>query len=97
MPKRNAFAVKLLGDLEDTLVHGSLVRRVEMLRNITDLFMTGGVDYDDDDQLQLFDDVYACLPQRRHWQSASRRIRPHRRASSTRLPSMTPSRWRSPC
>ena len=63
MPKKNAFAVKLLGDLEDTLVHGSLARRVEMLRSITDLFMAGGVDYDDDNQLQLFDDVYACLVQ----------------------------------
>ena len=63
MPKRNDFALKLLGDLEDTLVHGSLVRRVEMLRNITDLFMAGGVDYADNDQLQLFDDVFACLVQ----------------------------------
>jgi uncharacterized protein (DUF2336 family) len=63
MSKKNAFAAQLLGDLEDTLVHGSLARRVEMLRSITDLFMTGGVDYDDDDQLQLFDDVYACLVQ----------------------------------
>jgi uncharacterized protein (DUF2336 family) len=63
MSKRNAFASKLLGDLEDALVHGSLPRRVELLRSITDLFMAGGVDYADDDQLQLFDDVFACLVQ----------------------------------
>jgi uncharacterized protein (DUF2336 family) len=62
MSKKNAFAAKLLGDLEDTLVHGSLARRVEMLRNITDLFMAGGADHADD-QLQLFDDVFACLVQ----------------------------------
>jgi uncharacterized protein (DUF2336 family) len=63
MAQRNGFALKLLGDLEDTLAHGSLARRVEMLRSITDLFMAGGVDYTDDDQLELFDDVFACLVQ----------------------------------
>lgn len=63
MPKRNTFALKLLGDLQDTLTHGTLARRVEMLRSITDLFMAGSVDYTDNDQLALFDDVYACLVQ----------------------------------
>jgi uncharacterized protein (DUF2336 family) len=58
----NTFAVKLLDELEDTLVHGTLARRVELLRSITDLFFAGGVDYSDD-QLELFDDVFACLVQ----------------------------------
>ena len=58
----NVFAVKLLDELEDTLVHGTLARRVELLRSITDLFFAGGVDYSDD-QLDVFDDVFACLVQ----------------------------------
>ena len=48
MPKRNAFALKLLGELEETLAHGTVARRVQMLRSITDLFVAGGVDYADD-------------------------------------------------
>lgn len=80
MPKRNAFAVKLLGELEDTLVHGTLARRVELLRSITDLFMVGGVDYTDDDQLALFDDVFACLVQNIEISAKAvlaRRLAPH--------------------
>jgi uncharacterized protein (DUF2336 family) len=63
MPNRSkAFAANLLVDLEDTLAHGTLARRVELLRSITDLFFAGGVDYSDE-QLELFDDVFACLVQ----------------------------------
>ena len=63
MPQRsNAIAVELLDELEVTLVHGTVARRVELLRNITDLFFAGGVDYADD-QLDLFDDVFSCLVQ----------------------------------
>jgi uncharacterized protein (DUF2336 family) len=83
MPKRNTFAAKILGDLQDSLVHGSLARRVEMLRSITDLFMTGGVDYDDDRQLELFDDVYACLVQNIEVSAKAilaKRLAPHRAA-----------------
>jgi uncharacterized protein (DUF2336 family) len=60
--RSNVFTIKLLDDLEDTLAHGTLARRVELLRSITDLFMAGGVDYSDD-QLEVFDDVFACLVQ----------------------------------
>jgi uncharacterized protein (DUF2336 family) len=80
MPKPNAFAANLLGDLEDTLVNGSLARRVEMLRSITDLFMAGSVDYSDDDQLKLFDDVFACLVQNIEVSARAvlaRRLAPH--------------------
>jgi uncharacterized protein (DUF2336 family) len=83
MAQRNGFALKLLGDLEDTLAHGSLARRVEMLRSITDLFMAGGVDYADDDQLQLFDDVFACLVQNIEVSARAelaRRLAPHHAA-----------------
>lgn len=64
MPDRsNVQAVDMLDELEDTLAHGSLARRVELLRRITDLFFAGGIDYSDD-QLDLFDDVFACLVQK---------------------------------
>lgn len=60
--RSNAFASKLLDELEDTLTHGTVARRVQMLRSITDLFFAGGVDYADD-QLEVFDDVFSCLVQ----------------------------------
>lgn len=60
MSKQSVF--KLLDDLENTLINGTLARRVELLHSITDLFMAGGVDYDRE-HLALFDDVYACLVQ----------------------------------
>jgi uncharacterized protein (DUF2336 family) len=56
-------ATDLLDELEDTLVNGTVARRVEILRSITDLFLVGGDDYSDD-QLSLFDDVFACLVQK---------------------------------
>src|SRR5436189_6402597 len=62
MPQRTDFALEMLGELEDTLAHGTVARRVEMLRKICDLFLAGGVEYVDD-QLTVFDDVFACLVQ----------------------------------
>ena len=50
----------LLDELEDTLAHGTVVRRVETLRKVTDLFVDGSVDFADD-QIALFDDVFECL------------------------------------
>src|SRR5438552_8732374 len=50
----------LLDELQDTLTHGTVARRVEALRRVTDLFVTGGVDYSDE-QISLFDDVFQCL------------------------------------
>jgi uncharacterized protein (DUF2336 family) len=54
--------MEMLGELEDTLAHGTVARRVEMLRKICDLFLAGGIAYADD-QLEVFDDVFACLVQ----------------------------------
>ncbi len=63
MPKRsNVLAVELIDELEETLVHGAVARRVELLRSITDLFFAGVVDYSDD-HLAVFDDVFATLMQ----------------------------------
>ncbi len=43
-----------------TLAHGTVARRVETLRRVTDLFINGAVDYSDE-QIGLFDDVFQCL------------------------------------
>lgn len=53
-------AVTLLDELEDSLVHDPLARRVETLRRVTDLFLGRCVDYSDD-LIELFDDVFTCL------------------------------------
>jgi uncharacterized protein (DUF2336 family) len=50
----------LLDELQATLAHGTVARRVETLRRVTDLFINGAVDYCDE-QIGLFDDVFQCL------------------------------------
>jgi uncharacterized protein (DUF2336 family) len=50
----------LLDELQTTLSHGTVARRVETLRRVTDLFIDGAVDYSSD-QVALFDDVFQCL------------------------------------
>ncbi len=50
----------LLDELQTTLAHGTVARRVETLRRVTDLFLNGAVDYSDQ-QIGLFDDVFQCL------------------------------------
>lgn len=50
----------LLDELQATLAHGTVVRRIETLRRVTDLFINGAVDYSDE-QIELFDDVFQCL------------------------------------
>ncbi|MDI1264474.1 MAG: DUF2336 domain-containing protein [bacterium] len=50
----------LLDELQSTLAHGTVARRVETLRRVTDLFINGAVDYSDE-QIGLFDDVFQCL------------------------------------
>jgi uncharacterized protein (DUF2336 family) len=52
--------VSLLDELQSTLAHGTVARRVETLRRVTDLFINGAVDYSDE-QVGLFDDVFQCL------------------------------------
>jgi len=53
-------ASSLLDELQATLTHGTVARRVETLRRVTDLFLGGAVDYSDQ-QVALFDDVFRCL------------------------------------
>src|ERR1019366_7363152 len=50
----------LLDELQTTLAHGTVARRVETLRRVTDLFINGAVDYSSE-QIDLFDDVFQCL------------------------------------
>src|SRR5581483_5973315 len=50
----------LLDELQQTLSHGTVARRVDALRRITDLFVLGAVDYSDE-QIAVFDDVFRCL------------------------------------
>jgi uncharacterized protein (DUF2336 family) len=50
----------LLDELQSTLTHGTVARRVETLRRVTDLVLNGAVDYSDE-QIGLFDDVFQCL------------------------------------
>jgi uncharacterized protein (DUF2336 family) len=58
--KSAATSESLLDELQATLAHGTVARRVETLRRVTDLFINGAVDYSDD-QIALFDDVFQCL------------------------------------
>ena len=50
----------LLDELQAVLAHGTVARRVETLRRVTDLFVDGAIDYTDK-QVELFDDVFQCL------------------------------------
>ena len=50
----------LLDELQTALAHGTVARRVETLRRVTDLFLRAVDDYSDE-QIDLFDDVFQCL------------------------------------
>jgi uncharacterized protein (DUF2336 family) len=50
----------LLDELQTALAHGTVARRVETLRRVTDLFINGAVDYSSE-QIGLFDDIFQCL------------------------------------
>jgi len=52
----------LLDELQSALSHGTVARRVETLRRVTDLFVNSAIDYSDE-QIALFDDVFQCLIQ----------------------------------
>jgi len=60
--KSAAAPESLLDELQSTLAHGTVARRVETLRRVTALFVNGAVDYSDE-QVGLFDDVFQCLIQ----------------------------------
>ena len=62
IPKAAPVSDNLLDELQSALAHGTVARRVETLRRVTDLFTNSTVDYSDE-QISLFDDVFQCLIQ----------------------------------
>jgi len=76
----------LLDELQATLAHGTVARRVETLRRVTDLFIDGAVDFSDD-QIALFDDVFQCLMH--HIENSARALLSNRLAPVDRAPPLT--------
>src|SRR5437762_9969893 len=76
----------LLDELQSTLAHGTVARRVETLRRVTDLFINGAVDYSDE-QIGLFDDVFKCLME--HIEASARALLAHRLAPLGSAPPLT--------
>jgi uncharacterized protein (DUF2336 family) len=76
----------LLDELQATLAHGTVARRVETLRRVTELFIDGAVDYSDD-QVGLFDDVFQCLID--HIETSARTLLANRLAPIDTAPPLT--------
>jgi len=76
----------LLDELQSTLAHGTVARRVETLRRVTDLFINGAVEFSDN-QIALFDDVFQCLMH--HIETSARALLSNRLASIDRAPPLT--------
>jgi uncharacterized protein (DUF2336 family) len=57
---KSSSPASLLDELQATLAHGTVARRVETLRRVTDLFVNGAGDYSNE-QVGLFDDVFQYL------------------------------------
>ena len=55
-----AASASLIPELEDVVQHGSAERRIQTLQKITDLFLTGASQFNDD-HVGLFDDVFGRL------------------------------------
>src|SRR5437763_10535464 len=87
MSSKSAHAsVELLDDLQNALAHGTVARRVETLRRVTDLFLNGAVDYSEE-QIALFDDVFHCLL--RHIEASARALLASRLAPINTAPPLT--------
>ncbi len=76
----------LLDELQATLAHGTVARRVEALRRVTDLFLSNAVDYSDE-QVGLFDDVFQCLIL--HIETSARALLANRLAPVDTAPPLT--------
>ena len=76
----------LLDELQTTLAHGTVARRVETLRRVTDLFINGAVDYSDE-QIGLFDDVFQCLME--HIETSAKALLANRLAPINTAPPLT--------
>jgi len=76
----------LLDELQTTLAHGTVARRVETLRRVTDLFLSGAVDYSNE-QIELFDDVFQCLIE--HIETSAKALLANRLAPIDTAPPLT--------
>src|SRR5882672_8999126 len=81
-----ATSESLLDELQHTLAHGTVARRVETLRRVTDLFINGAVDYSDE-QIGLFDDVFQCLME--HIETSAKALLANRLAPISTAPPLT--------
>jgi uncharacterized protein (DUF2336 family) len=81
-----ATSENLLDELQTTLAHGTVARRVETLRRVTDLFLSGAVDYSDE-QIALFDDVFQCLMH--HIETSAKALLANRLAPIDTAPPLT--------
>ena len=87
MSSKSAIAPEsLLDELQTTLAHGTVARRVETLRRVTDLFLNGAIDYSDE-QIGLFDDVFQCLME--HIETSARALLSNRLAPIDTAPPRT--------
>jgi uncharacterized protein (DUF2336 family) len=84
--KSAATTESLLDELQTTLAHGTVARRVETLRRVTDLFINGAVEFSND-QIALFDDVFQCLIV--HIETAAKALLANRLAPIDRAPPLT--------
>jgi len=84
--KSTATSESLLDELQNTLAHGTVARRVETLRRVTDLFINGAVDFKDE-QIRLFDDVFQCLTE--HIETSAKVLLSSRLASLDTAPPLT--------
>src|SRR3569832_171765 len=76
----------LLDEMQTTLEHGNVARRVESLRRVTDLFISVAVEFTDD-QIALFDDVFQCLMH--HIETSAKALLSNRLAPIARAPPLT--------
>jgi len=84
--KSPANSESLLDELQAALAHGTVARRVETLRRVTDLFLNGAVDYSSD-QIELFDDVLQCLMD--HIETSAKALLANRLAPIDTAPPLT--------
>ena len=84
--KSAANSESLLDELQTTLAHGNVARRVETLRRVTDLFINGAVDFSNE-QIALFDDVFQCLTE--HIETSAKALLANRLAPIDTAPPLT--------
>src|SRR5580700_2415704 len=86
LPTSTSTSESLLDELQTTLAHGTVARQVETLRRVTDLFISGAVEFSDD-QIALFDDVFQCLIH--HIETSAKALLSNRLAPVDRAPPLT--------